>query len=146
MADGHDLEFGERTDLLDFSPLHDVFVEFAVPDELGYHEEELVIVEEFVDSHDVRVRSLFKDQELILHELLKHLVLINFLFPDDFDCTLNFGLTVKGNSDLAEAALSEDPADLVLILDVLDLLEPPEVLKVRHMGELGRRVQRVVCC
>jgi len=133
VADYHHLFLRQGPVYLGLSALHDEVVQFAVTDELRHDEEELVVVQQLVNTHDVGMASLFQYQQLIAHQFLKHFMLIDLVFTDDLDGALHLGRPVEGDAHLAETALAQDAADLVARLDVVDAFEAAEVFETHNV-------------
>ena len=63
-------------------------------------------------------------------------MLLNLGFSNYFYGAFDLRLLVESYPDLAEAALSQDFADLVPVFDVLDQFETSVVLKINDAGVL----------
>ena len=62
-------------------------------------------------------------------------MLLNLIFPDDFNSAFNLSCSVLGNSNLAKAAFSKNTANLVLFLNIRGSLEFFEVFEIKDVKE-----------
>ena len=125
--------FGQTSACNILVPINDELVQFAMAYEFRDNEVKLVIMEQLVNTHDIRVRGVFQDLKFAGHELLQYLVFLDFVFPYNLDSALDLALPMHSDSDLTKASFSENSANLVPFLDVIHLLKPFKVFKAQNM-------------
>lgn len=125
-------------DLDDFSlrngsSLDHKVVELYESNEFTDYKVVLVVMQQFIDPHDVGVRSRLQNLQLILDQFLENLVFFNGVFLDHLHGALNIGLPVLSQPDLAKAALADDLADFVPFFDIFDSFEANEVFEAKNL-------------
>lgn len=68
--------------------------------------------------------------QFALNQILQHLVLLDLILANNFDCTLQISLAVQCYSYLTKTALADDTTYFVPKLDVKHLLEALKILEV----------------
>ena len=90
-------------------------------------------MEKFEDADDVRVRGVFEDLQLTLHQIQQQGVEVYVVFADDFHGALQAGLAVLDDTDLAEVAIANYAPNLIPVFDVLDVFKAFELLETKDM-------------
>jgi hypothetical protein len=60
-------------------------------------------------------------------------MIVDFIFPNYLDGTLNISLSMQGYSHLTKGTFTKYPTNLILILDIVGLLESLDILEIQNM-------------